>query len=146
MKIINKKAQFKYKLYDKFEAGIVLTGSEVKAVKKGRIDLTSSYAKIAENEIFLINTNISGQKDVSDPTRSRKLLLKKSEIFAIISKIKAKKLTLIPTKVYTKGRLVKIEIALAKSKKSFEKKEAIKLKDIKREIEQEIKGRNIRGR
>lgn len=142
MKIINKKAKFDYKLFDRFEAGIELLGGEVKEAKLGKIDLSNSFAKVINNEIFLVNANIpiEGKKDYN-PTRSRKLLLKKNEILSIETKIKAKKLTIVPTKVYTKGRLVKMEIALAKTKRKFEKRETIKKRDIEREIEKELRGR-----
>jgi len=141
MKLINKKARFHYNLLERIEAGISLNGGEAKAVRLGHVDLSNSFAKILQGEIYLVNANIpiEGKKDYS-PTRSRKLLLHKSEIISIQSKIKAKKLTLVPTKLYTKRRLVKVEIALAKTKREFEKKEAIKRKDIKREIARELRG------
>ncbi len=141
MKVNNKKANFNYKLFEKFEAGISLIGGEVKALRKGNVDLSQSFAKIVDGEVYLINANIpiEGKKDYL-PTKSRKLLLHKNQIISIQSKIKAKKLTLVPTKVYTKGRLIKVEIALAKSKRKFEKKEAIKRRDIEREIERELRG------
>ena len=145
MRIINKKARFNYNLLEKFEAGISLIGAEAKALRIRGADLSSSFAKIIEDEVYLINVNIpvEGKKDYN-PTRSRKLLLHKDQIISLQSKIKAKKLTLVPTKVYTKGRLVKVEIALAKSKRQFEKKEAMKKKDIEREIEKELKSGPIR--
>ena len=141
MKLINKKARFHYNLLERIEAGISLNGGEAKAVRLGHVNLSNSFAKILQGEIYLVNANIpiEGKKDYS-PTRSRKLLLHKSEIISIQSKIKAKKLTLVPTKLYTKRRLVKVEIALAKTKREFEKKEAIKRKDIKREIARELRG------
>lgn len=141
MKAINKRAKFDYKLLDRYEAGITLLGGEVKAVRKGSIDLSHAYAKLIDGEIFLINTNIpvEGKKNY-DSTRTRKLLLHKDEIVSIKTKIKQKRLTIVPTKVYTKGRLVKVEIALAKAKRKFEKKEQIKRKDIEREIERELRG------
>lgn len=138
MKILNKKAKFNYKLYDKFEAGVVLTGSEVKAVKGGKVDLTNSFVKIIGGEAFLINANIA--VNGKDATKTRKLLLHKGELISIKTKIKAKKLTLIPTKLYTRRRLIKLEVALAKTKRKFEKRQAIKRKDIEREIERELKG------
>lgn len=142
MKIVNKKAKFNYKLFDRYEAGIELLGGEVKATKLGKVDLSNSFAKVVNGEIFLINASIpiQGKKDYR-PTRTRKLLLRKDEIVSIKTKIKARKLTLVPTKVYTKGRLVKLEIALAKTKRKFEKKEEIKRKDIEREIAQELKNK-----
>lgn len=142
MKKINRKAKFNYNLFEKYEAGIVLAGAEVKAIRKGDIDLSNSFAKVMEDEVYLINVNIpvEGKKDYN-PTRTRKLLLHKKEILSIKTKIKAKKLTLVPTKVYTKGRRIKAEIALAKSKKKYQKKETKKKKDIEREVERELRGR-----
>ncbi len=141
MKRVNRKANFNYKLFDRLETGISLLGAEVKALRSGNVDLSQSFAKIIDGEVYLINANIpvQGKKDYKS-TRSRKLLLHKDQITSIQSKIKAKKLTLVPTKVYTKGRLVKVEIALAKAKRKYEKKEAIKRKDIEREIERELRG------
>ena len=143
MRIFNRKARFNYKLLGRFEAGIALLGAEVKAVRRGAVDLSSSFAKIMGDEVYLINANIpvEGKKDYNTK-RIRKLLLHKNQIVSIQSKIKAKKLTLVPTKVYTKGRLIKVEVALAKAKRKYEKKEAIKRKDIEREIERELKGTN----
>ena len=140
MRVINKQAKFNYKLFDKYEAGISLLGAEAKVVKKGNVDLSKSFAKVIGEEVYLINANIpvAGKKNY-DPARTRKLLLHKDEIVSIKTKIKTKKLTLVPTMLYTKGRLVKAEIALAKTKRRFEKKEAIKRKDIEREIDREIK-------
>ena len=137
MKILNRKAKFNYRLLERFEAGIALKGSEVKAIKRGQIDLAASYVKIINNEAYLINANIAVEEK---QTRTRKLLLKKKQIVAIGAKIKTKRLTIVPTKVYTRGRLVKVEIALAKRRKNYEKKEVIKRRDIEREIEQELKG------
>ena len=139
MRIINKKARFNYKIFEKFEAGMVLSGSEVKAIKKRGLDLSHSYAKIINDEVYLVNANVAVDAALQKPTRSRKLLLKKKQIISIKTKIKAKRLTLIPTKVYTRGRLIKAEIALAKAKRKFEKKEAIKKRDIEREIEKEFR-------
>lgn len=137
MKILNKKASFNYTLLERFEAGISLTGEEIKTLKERGADLGNSYAKIINNEAYLINANIFSEK--GDSTRSRKLLLHKREIISLESKIKAKKLTLIPVKMYNKGRRIKVELALAKPKKEFEKKEALKRQDIKREVEKELK-------
>ena len=140
MKIINRKANFLYKLEsDRFEAGITLSGGEVKAVRSGRGDISQSYAKVLNGEIYLINANLPVLGAKALPTRTRKLLLHKSEILSIITKAKQQKLTLIPTKLYTKGRLIKAELALGKSKKTYEKRESIKKKDIERQIEQEFR-------
>lgn len=143
MQIINKKARFKYKLLESLEAGIVLNGAEVKALRAGKVDISNSHAKIINNEAYLINANIpvEGKKDY-DSTRSRKLLLHKDQIIQLKSKIKAKRLTLVPVRMYTKGNLVKVEIALAKAKREFEKREKIKEKDLERQIERELKDRS----
>jgi SsrA-binding protein len=140
MIIINKKAKFNYTLFESYEAGIVLSGSEAKSIRTQKVDMSNSYAKIIDGEIFLVNTNIPipGKKDY-DSTHTRKLLLHKKEILSIQTKIKANKLTLVPVKLYNKGNLFKLELALAKSKKRFEKKEDIKKKDIEREIERSFK-------
>lgn len=144
MRIINKKARFNYKLFERYETGVSLLGAEVKAIRRGNVDLSQSYAKIVDNELFLVNANIpvAGKKDYK-PTRTRKMLLHKKEIVSIKSKIKAKKLTLVPAKLYTKGRLIKAEVALAKAKRKFEKKELLKRRDIEREVERELRDRKI---
>lgn len=140
MIVFNKKAKFNYNLFERFEAGVVLTGAEVKALRGGRADLSNSYAKIISGEAYLVNANIPAEGILNyDPTRSRKLLLHKSELISLGSKMKQKKLTLVPVKVYTKGRLVKVQLALAKSKRKFEKKEAIKKKDIEKELDKALK-------
>lgn len=140
MKTENKRAFFNYTIFEKIEAGIVLTGGEARAIRTGHINLSNSYAKIVGNEVWLINADvpISGKKDYTS-THMRKLLLNRHEIIDLEVKIKQKKLTLVPIKAYTKGGRVKIEIGLAKSKREFEKKESIKKKDIQRDLEKELK-------
>lgn len=140
MQIQNKKARFNYKLLERFEAGIVLAGSEAKAMRTKGADLSNSYVKIVNDEAFLINVNIpiKGKSDY-DPTRTRKLLLHKKEIISIASRAKAKKLTLIPVRMYNKGRIFKVELALARSRRKFEKKQLIKKRDIEREIERQTR-------
>lgn len=137
MIITNKKAGFNYILFNRFEAGIVLSGLEVKSIKDNRADISNAYVKIMGGEAFLINANLPLQTD--DPTRTRKLLLHRDQLTSLDSKTHQEKLTLIPTKLYTKGRLVKIQLALAKAKREFEKKESIKRKDIEREAERELR-------
>jgi SsrA-binding protein len=135
MKIFNKRARFDYQIEGKYEAGIVLTGGEAKAVRTGHVNLTNSYAKIVNDEVYLINANIPIQGALKyEPTKSRKLLLHKEEIVSIASKIKAKKLTLVPISIYNTHNLVKIELGLGKSKKKFEKKETIKKRDLDRDL------------
>lgn len=140
MKKLNRRAKFDYLILETFEAGIVLEGGEVKAVKSGKVDINGAHIRILEGEAYLINANIpvEGKKNHS-PTRTRKLLLHKDELISISTKIKAKKLTLVPVSVYTKGRLVKVKIALAKAKRKFEKRQKIKKRDIERDIERELK-------
>lgn len=141
MKIFNKRANFDYQILETLEAGISLTGGEARAVRTGHITLTNSFVKIIEKEAFLVNANIPiPDKRNYEATISRKLLLHKGEILDFLVKSKAKKLTIIPIVVYTKGRLIKLEIGLAKSKKVFEKKEAQKKLDIKRDIDREVNG------
>lgn len=140
MQILNKKAHFNYTLFDKIEAGLVLSGSEAKTIRLRGGDLSNSYAKLIGSEAYLVNFNIpiTGKKDY-DSTRSRKLLLHKSEIVSLTTKMKSQGLILVPLKLYNKRRLYKIELALAKAKKRFEKKDSIKKKDIEREIRQQYK-------
>jgi SsrA-binding protein len=135
--IVNKKAGFNFTLGEKLEAGVALTGLEVKSIKENRADISNAYVKIMNGEAFLINANMPLQSD--DPLRTRKLLLHRKQLISLETKIKQEKLTLIPTKLYTKQRFVKLELALAKSKRSFEKKESIKKKDLEREAQREFK-------
>ncbi len=145
MKVIdkNKKAYFDYFLDEKFEAGIVLQGSEVKSVKLGNINLKDSFCQIENGEAWLKNCQISPYEKGSyfndDPRRNRKLLLSRREIDKIAGKVKNKGFTLIPTMVYFKDRYVKVEIALAKGKQTHDKRDSIKEKDLMRDAQREIK-------
>jgi SsrA-binding protein len=145
MKVIatNKKARFDYEMLDTYEAGIVLTGPEVKSVKAGQVSIKEAFATVKSEEVFLTNAHISPYKQAAgieqEPTRSRKLLLKKSEISSLIGKSKTHGLTLIPTKVYLKRGFVKVEIGLGKGKKLHDKREQIKKKDVKREIARDLR-------
>ena len=147
MKVIatNKKARFDYEILETFEAGIVLTGPEVKSVKLGHISIKESYATVRSEEVFLTNAHISPYKQAAsieqEPTRSRKLLLKKSEIKSLIGKAQTQGLTLIPIQVYLKRGFVKVEIGLGRGKKKHDKRESIKKKDVKREVEREMRGK-----
>ncbi len=140
MKIINKKARFNYTIEEKIEAGIVLTGGEARAIRTGHINLGNAYAKIINNEVYLVNADvpIAGAKNYTS-THMRKLLLKRSEISELEVKMKQKKLTLVPTSVYTRKRLIKAELGLAKAKREFQKKNVMKARDITRDIERELK-------
>jgi len=137
VKVINRKASFNYNLLERLEVGVVLTGSEAKTLREKGGDLSRSYVKIINHEAFLINANIYTEQ--GEPSRTRKLLLHKREVTALETKIKTKNLTLVPVKLYNKGRKIKLEIALAKPKRQFEKKEAMKRQSFRREIAQELK-------
>lgn len=141
MKVFNRKAKFNYKLTpEKVEAGIALKGIEAKAFRNNRIDLSQSFVKVINKEVFLINANIpaKGIKDYQ-PTRTRKLLLHKSEIIKLETKMKRHKLQLVPIVMYNQNKKIKLKLALGKSKRKFEKKESLKKKDIQREIEKQFK-------
>ncbi len=141
MKVIatNKKASHDYFLLNKYECGIVLKGTEIKSIRAGKVAISDSYARIKNNEVFLVNMHISqydhGNLNNHDETRSRKLLLNKKEIIRIANKVNSEALTLIPTKVYLEQGLCKIEIALAKGKKRYDKRQALREKDSLRRIE-----------
>ena len=147
MKILatNKKAFHDYHISDTIEAGIVLSGDEVKAIKAGHISLKGSYATIKQGEMFLLNAHISPyekafQKKDEQATRSRKLLLKRREINKLVGDISRKGITVVPLKIYaTKRGLIKVELGLAKHKKQADKRESIKERDIKREAQRELK-------
>lgn len=143
MRTLNKRAPFEYYLLDRIEAGISLLGCEVKSIKNGRLDLTTSFVRIKNGEALLVNANIhpypSGTPESYDPTRTRKLLLNRDELIAWETKAKQQKLTIVPTKMYTKGQRVKVEIALARPKRKFEQREAKRRRDIDREVERELK-------
>lgn len=141
----NKKAYFKYKIIETFEAGVVLIGQEVKSIKAGRIDLTGSYAVIKNEEVFLINASVPPYQPKNifhdyNPTRPKKLLLKKSEIKYLIGKSQQKGLTLVPTKVYTKKGKIKVEIGIGKGKTEVDKRETIKKREAEREMRRTIGG------
>ena len=141
----NRKARHDYFLVEKFEAGIVLVGTEVKSLRAGRVNLKDSYAQIDDGELYLYNMHISPYEHGSfsnvDPTRKRKLLMHKREIMRLLGKVKEKGLTLVPTKLYFSNGRVKVEIALAQGKKLHDKRATQKEKDAKREIDKAMKAR-----
>ena len=137
----NKRAYFDYEILETFEAGIELKGFEVKSIKSGRINLAGSYAVIRNNQAWLLNADIPAYQPKNapldyDPKRTRRLLLKKSEIKNLIGRVQEKGLTLLPLKVYTKGKSnrIKMEIGLGKSRKKADKRELIKKREAQREI------------
>lgn len=140
----NKRANFDYLITDHYEAGLVLTGAEVKSVKAGHISLKESFVTVKGGELFLTNAHITPWKHAGeiknyDPTRSRKLLLKKSEIRRLVGKVRTEGLTLVPIAVYTKKRLLKLEFGVGKGKKKFDKREDLAKKDASRSIRRELK-------
>ena len=142
----NRKARFNYEILDKYETGIELLGTEVKSVRGGQMSLEGAFVIIRGGEAYLINANIppyqikNAPKDY-DPLRNRKLLLTKKEIAELAGSEKNKSLTIMPISVYNKNRKIKLEIALVKGKKKFDKRETIKKRDTDREIRREYKGR-----
>ena len=143
MRIFNKRARFEYELTpEKVEVGVSLLGAEAKSLREGRGDLSRSFAKVINGEVFLVNANIPAVGFQNyDSTRTRKLLLHKKEIVSLLTKAKQQKLQFVPLAMYTKGRLIKLELKLGKPKRQFEKKEAIKRRDIQRDIEKEFGGK-----
>ena len=143
MEIVNRQARYNYQIFDTFEAGIVLTGTEIKSIRNGKANIKDSYATIRNGEVFLLNMHISaydeGNRFNHNETRTRKLLLHKKEILKLNDKIRLDGFTLIPLKLYFKKNIAKIELGLAKGKKDYDKRETIKERDIKRELEKKYK-------
>ncbi len=141
----NRKASHEYFLEDKYEAGLVLVGTEIKSIRQGRVQFKDSYISIINNEAFIKEMHISsyehGNRYNHDETRERKLLLNKSEIRKLKQKVQLKGYTIIPIKLYLKNGKAKLEIALAKGKDLYDKRQTEKLRDAKREIEKAIKQR-----
>jgi len=135
----NRKAYFDYEILEKFEAGLVLSGAEVKSIRSGRMNLSGSYVNFLSGEPYLVGASIApyqpkNQPPEYDPSRTRKLLLNKKEIDYISGKTKQKGLTLTPLKVYNKGRRIKIEIGLARGKKQYDKRAVISKREAERNI------------
>ncbi|MCX8083734.1 MAG: SsrA-binding protein SmpB [Calditerrivibrio sp.] len=147
MKVLaqNRKALHDYEILETYEAGIVLTGTEVKSCKNGQINLKDSHVRIVNGEAFLLNAHISqyehGNYTNHEPTRTRKLLLHKREINKLAGKSQEKGLTLVPLKVYLKKNRIKLEIALAKGRKTHDKRDEIRKKDLEKEFSREFKGK-----
>ena len=143
MEIQNRKANFDYEIIETFEVGIVLTGTEIKSIRLGKANLKDSYAIIKNNEIYLLNMHISkydqGNIFNHEETRTRKLLMHKKEILKLRDKLDLEGSTLIPLKLYFKGSKAKILLGLAKGKKNYDKREAIKKKDIERQLARDLK-------
>jgi len=144
MEINNRKAYHNYQIEDKYEAGIILEGNEVKSIRQGKANIKDSYARFIKGELYLINMYITpyefDNKFSTEATRQRKLLLKKSELRKLLGLINRQGATIVPLKVYLKNNhLVKVLLGTAHGKKQYEKKESKKLKDINREVERDYK-------
>lgn len=141
----NKKAFFNFEIGDTFEAGIALLGSEVKSLRNGKANLSDSYGKFRKGELFLVDAHISAyeqsNRENHDPLRERKLLLHKRELRKLLGKVTEKGFSLVPLKMYFKDGKVKVELALARGKKAFDKRDAIRKKDQRRELERIAKYR-----
>lgn len=145
MEILNRQAHHNYFITDTYEAGIVLTGTEIKSIRNGKCNIKDSYAIIKNYEVFLLNTHISlyeeGNRFNHEETRTRKLLLHKKEILKLNNRVNIEGYTLIPLKIYFKNGLAKVELGVCKGKKTYDKKESLKELDIKREMEKDNKYR-----
>jgi SsrA-binding protein len=141
----NRDAYYNYHILETYETGIQLTGTEVKSARAGRVNLKDAYARVENGEAWLLNAHIShyshGNRQNHDPVRDRRLLLHKKEIYRLQSKIQEKGLTLVPTKFYFKGNLIKCELAIAKGKKFYDKRETEARKTQEREAKAAIKNR-----
>ena len=145
MTIINKHAQGDYAIGDTFEAGISLTGAEVKAIRTGHADITGSFVRILGGEAYLVGSKVYpyayARPETFQEARSRKLLLHKAELISLKSKMEGQNLTLVPLSLYTRGRIIKLSVGLGKGKKQFDKRKELKQKSIDRDIERELTGK-----
>lgn len=143
MEINNRKAKYDYEILSTIECGIVLTGTEIKSIRNGNANLKDSYAIIKGNEVFILGMHISEYKEGNifnhDEKRTRKLLLHKKEILKLLNKVELDGNTLVPIKLYFKGNKAKILLGLARGKKTYDKREAIKQRDINREVQKQLK-------
>jgi SsrA-binding protein len=141
----NRKAFHDYHVLDTFEAGVVLLGTEVKAIREGRVNLRDSYARVEKGEVFLFNVNISPYSHRGyaehEPLRQRKLLMRREEIRKLIGKTMEKGMTLVPLRMYFKSGRVKVAVGLARGKKDYDKRETIKRRETDRETRAAIKSR-----
>jgi SsrA-binding protein len=142
----NRKARHNYELLDRFEAGLVLLGTEVKSAREGRVNLKDSYASVRDGELFLVQCHISpyshAHYENHDPLRPRKLLLHRRELRRLIGKITERGLTLIPTRVYFRRGRLKVELALARGKRTHDRRAAARARDLDREVKAALKERN----
>src|SRR5919202_5622121 len=141
----NRRARYDYELLDRYEAGLVLSGTEVKSLRDGRASLAQSYAEVRNGEAWLVGAEIAsydqGNRSNHDPTRPRKLLLHRREIDSLAGTVREKGLTLVPTRLYFKDGRVKVELAIARGKEVRDKRRDLKERDARREVERALKGR-----
>jgi SsrA-binding protein len=139
----NKRANFDYELLERFEAGLVLTGTEIKSVRANQVSLQRSYVQARGDELWLMEANIAqyahGNRVNHEPTRPRKLLLHRREISRILTNLTQKGLTVVPTRLYLKGGRAKVEVALARGKRKFDKREDIARRDADRQVERALR-------
>jgi SsrA-binding protein len=144
----NRKARHDYLIEDTFEAGLVLTGSEIKSVRAGQVNLRDSYATVRDGELWLVNAHIAPYKQASfqnhEPRRERKLLLHRREIDVLVRKLQEKGLTLVPLQLYLKHSWAKVQLGLARGKKSYDKRQALRERDDRRQIDRAL-GRRHKG-
>lgn len=145
----NKRARHDYFIEDTYEAGLVLQGTEIKSIRQGKVSINDAYANIEQSEAYIYNMHISqyefGTKGNHEPTRTRKLLLNKKEITRLYGLQQQQGYSLIPLKLYIKDGYAKLEIAVAKGKKQYDKREDLKIKESNRKIERALKERNVRS-
>ena len=147
MKLIanNKKAFHDYHILDKYECGIVLKGTEIKSIREGKVNIKDSYCSFRHGELFVVGMHVSKYKQGNifnhNETRNRKLLLHKKELIKLENKMNQESLTVVPLKVYIEKGLAKLEIALAKGKKTYDKRQSLKEKDIKKRMDKAVKER-----
>jgi len=146
----NRKAYHNYHIEDSVEAGIVLTGTEIKSIRAGRVNLGDAYVRPEAGELWLLNAHIARYEAGSylshEPTRPRKLLLHRKQIDGLTSKVVEKGFTLVPLKLYIKDSIAKVEVALAKGKKLYDKRESLTRREVERDIERNIKRQKFQGR
>ncbi|MFO7168979.1 MAG: SsrA-binding protein SmpB [Chloroflexota bacterium] len=143
----NRKARHDYFIEETYEAGIVLTGSEIKSIRNGRVNLRGGYARVVNGEVWLYDVHIasyeqSGKYFNHEPTRPRKLLLHRREISRIVGQVERQGYTLVPLRLYLKGRRAKVELGLARGKKLYDKREDIAKREARRDIERAMKARS----
>jgi len=147
-RITNRRARYEYSILDRYEAGLALTGSEVKSLRQGRASLAEGFARIDDGQPFLCNVHIAEYESAGyaghEPTRKRKLLLHKREIKKLVGKLNEQGLTLIPLALYFKNGYAKVLLGLARGKKVYDKREVKKKRDAERDLQRQLSGKNVR--